>query len=168
MKSIHYHRPTLRFANRLFVAMLTAVVLVWTGCDSNDDESEDDTDRFVGTWDAVSLTASPLPNNFLGSRELVATFRSNGSVQIVVSDDSGELANISGQYDVDTPAGEVTLSGSDFDQDLEMDYNFKSDNELDLSFSGSDLQNLGIDLGELGGIVGGLRLTASLEKRIVT
>lgn len=165
MKPIHPLAPTLRLANRLFVAMLAAVVLVWTGCDSSEDEAEDDTERFVGTWDAVSLSASPLPNNFLGDRELVATFRSNGSVQIVVSDDSGELANISGQYEVDTPAGEVTLSGNDFDQDLEMDYTFKSDDELDLSFSGSDLTNLGIDLGELGGIVGGLRLTATLERR---
>jgi hypothetical protein len=165
MKSVNHHSPSIRFLNRLFVAMLSAVVLVWTGCDGTEEETEDDTPRFVGTWDAVSLTASPLPNNFLGDLTLVATFRADGSVQIVVSDDSGELANVSGQYDVDTPAGEVTLSGNDFDEDLDMDYEFVSDDELELSFAGSDLQNLGIDLGEFGGIVGSLTLTATLEKR---
>lgn len=166
MKAFHPHRSSLRFVNRLFVVMLTAVVLVWTGCDSSEEDADDDTDRFVGTWDAVSLAAGPL--NVLGDLELVATFGSNGSVRIVVSDDTGELANVSGTYDVDTPAGEVTLSGNDFDEDLEMDYDFESDDELKLSFSGSDLENLGIDLGEFGGIVGSLRLTATLEKRAGT
>lgn len=155
---------TVRFANRLFVALLAAVVLVWTGCDSSEDKNEDDdTARFVGTWDAVSLTAGPL--NVLGDLELVATFQSSGAVQIIVSDDTGELANVSGQYDVDTPKGEITLSGSGFDEDLQMDYEFDSDTKLKLTFSGSDLENLGIDLGEFGGIVGGLSLTATLEKR---
>jgi len=166
MKSVTHHSPSIRFLNRLFAVMLSAVVLVWTGCDGTEEEkTEDDTPRFVGTWDAASLTASPLPNNFLGDMTLVATFGAGGSVQIVVSDAGGELANVSGQYDVDTPAGEVTLSGDDFDQELDMDYEFVSDDELKLSFAGSDLQNLGIDLGEFGGIVGSLTLTATLEKR---
>jgi len=163
MKSVNHHSRSIRFLNRLFVAMLSTVVLLWTGCDGTEEETKDDTPRFVGTWDAVSLAAGPL--DVLGDLTLVATFRADGSVQIVVSDDGGELANVSGQYDVDTPAGEVTLSGNDFDQDLDMDYEFVSDDELKLSFSGSDLQNLGIDLGELGGIVGNLTLTATLEKR---
>ncbi|HUF10436.1 MAG TPA: hypothetical protein VMO47_14035 [Rhodothermales bacterium] len=164
MKSVTHHSPSIRFLNRLFAVVLSAVVLVWTGCDgTEEEETEDDTPRFVGTWDAVSLAAGPL--NVLGDMTLVATFGAGGSVQIVVSDPSGELANVSGQYDVDTPAGEVTLSGNEFDEDLNMDYEFVSDDELKLSFSGSDLQNLGIDLGEFGGIVGSLRLTATLEKR---
>ncbi len=154
----------LRFTNRLFVAFLAAVILVWTGCDGNEDKNEDDdTARFVGTWDAVSLTAGPI--NVLGDLELVATFQSSGAVQIVVSDDTGELANVSGQYDVDTPKGEITLSSSGFDEDLQMDYEFDSDTKLKLTFSGSDLETLGIDLGEFGPIVAGLSLTATLEKR---
>jgi len=163
---ITHHPRSLRNANRLFAAFLAAIILVWTGCDSSDPKTEDDTDRFVGTWDAVSLKAGPL--NVLGDLNLVATFGSSLNVQIVVSDPSGELANVSGQYEVDTPAEKVTLSGSDFDQDLEMGYSFESDNELKLMFSGSDLQDLGIDLGEFGGIVSGLALTATLDKRTGT
>ena len=165
MYSLNRHHPSIRFANRLFVAMLTAVVLVWTGCDSSEETTDDDTDRFIGVWDAVSLTASPLPTNFLGNFELVATFRSNGSVQIVVTDDTGELADINGEFDVDPASGAVTLSSDDFDEDLDMDYEFESDDELKLSFAGSDLGKLGIDLGEFGPIVAGLTLTATLEKR---
>lgn len=166
MLSLSHQRVLVGGANRLFVALLAAIVLVWTGCDGAEDVADDDTDRFVGTWDAVSLTAGPL--NVLGALELVATFRSNGSVQIVVSDDSGELANVSGQYDVDTQGGKVTLSGQGFDEDLEMGYDFVSDMELKLTFSGSDLGGLGIDLGEFGGIVGNLSLTATLDKRAGT
>lgn len=163
MKELPRYAHAIQFASRRLVAMLAAVVLVWTGCDSTEEEAGDDTDRFVGTWDAVALNAGPL--DVMGDMELVATFRSNGSVQIVVSDDNGELANVSGQYEVDTPAGEVTLSGDEFDEDLEMDYDFETDDELELSSSASDLENLGIDLGDLGPIAGGVRITASLEKR---
>jgi len=165
MNSLNRHHPSIRFANRLFAALLAAVVLVWTGCDSSEDGTDDDTDRFVGVWDAVSLTASPLQTNFLGDLELVATFRSDGSLQIVVTDDTGELANINGEFDVDPGSSTVTLSSDDFDEDLEMEYEFESDDELKLSFAGADLETLGIDLGEFGPIVAGLTLTATLDKR---
>lgn len=160
------HIRSIRYANRLSAAFFAGVVLIAAGCDSSETKSEDDTERFVGTWDAVSLTAGPI--NVLGDLDLVATFRTNRSVQIVVSDNTGELANVSGQYVVGTPAQKVTLSGDDFDEDLEMSYKFESDNELKLTFSGSDLEGLGIDLGDFGGVVSGLSLTATLEKRTGT
>ncbi len=83
----------------------------------------------------------------------------------MVSDDKGELSNLTGYYDANSNLSEVTLSGGGFPEELTMDYQFESEVTLKLTFSGSDLENLGVNLGKIGSIVSGLLLTATLERR---
>jgi hypothetical protein len=58
----------------------------------------------------------------------------------------------------------LTLSGGGFEDNLVMDYAFDGDDQVQLSFTGADLDDLGIDLGQFAGIIGDQPITATLER----
>ena len=151
---------------RLVLLALVAGVLVWTGCDSSDNEDDDDgeADQLVGSWEATSIKAGPIDVSALLDVTLTIDLNADGSASVAALDTAGVVGEVSGFYEVDEADNKLILSGPDLDENLIMDYTLVDDNSLTVSFPGSELEKLGIDLGEVGEIVAGLTITAELQR----
>ena len=149
----------------LFV-MLFSVVLI-AGCDSNEDEDDqgsNDAERIVGDWEATSISAGPLDILGIVDVSLSMDFESNGDATLTVVDEDANETAVTGTFVLDQSAGTITLDGDDIDDDLVLDYSFVDDDNLEASFPGSDLGNLGIDLGVAGSLLEGLTVNVDLVR----
>ncbi len=154
-----------RRLSRLSMLALVAGMLVWSGCDSSDSDDDGDSveQAFIGTWNATAINAGPLDVLQLLGLSMSVTFEENGNAQIIVADETEELANISGTFTVDEAEGTIALSGGGLTEDLVMDYEFVGEGRLNVSFLGSDLDDLGIDLGAAGDLLAAVVIKVEME-----
>lgn len=153
--------------NRLFSVAIVAAVLVWAGCDSsedNDDNPDGDAVMLVGTWNATSVKAGPLDILSLTGIAMTVELDDNGSGTITAAEEDGSVTEVSGTYTVDETAKTITLSGSDIEGDLVLEYTLTDMDNLAVEFEGEDLLALGFDLGEFSGLLSDITIDADLVR----
>ena len=156
--------PTL---SRLALLMLVAGTLTWTGCDSNDDsggEENNDSELLVGVWNATSIKAGPIDVLALAGVSMVLTLEADGDAKVAATDDGGEVSEIVGTYVVDESAKTITLDGDDVATPGVLPYTLIDDNTLSVEIDGSELADLGLDLGDVGEIVASLQIDVELAR----
>lgn len=134
--------PGKRTMTRRVLSILTLLVFLVAGCDSNDDDPSD-AERFVGTWLATGIRDS----NGDQSAELVALVNSLTAVfqagdetpvfliTVDYKDDSGrEDLMLGGTYEVDEGARTIALT-IPTGASLPFTYAFQSDTQVNLSSS---------------------------------
>jgi hypothetical protein len=156
--------PTL---SRYALLILVTGMLAWTGCDSNDDEDdggEGDADLMVGTWDATAIKAGPIDVLGMLGLSMTLTMEANGDARIDAGDTDGALEGVTGTYVVDEQVKTITLDGDDVEDDLVLEYVLLDANTMSVDIEGSDLGNLGFDLGEFGELVGAIAIKVDLAR----
>ena len=146
--------------------MLAVSMLVWTGCDSNevDDGAQGEADVLVGVWNATSIKAGPIDVFSILDLALTLELNDDGTARIEVSDETGVVGGVSGTYTVGEASNTITLSGDDIEDDFVMNYTLVDENTLAVSFAGSDLADLGIDLGNIADLIDGVTINADLTR----
>ena len=160
-------RKTIPTLSRHVLLMLVAGILAWTGCDSNDDggnEGGDDAELLVGVWNATSIKAGPIDILTLAGVSMVLTLEENGNASIAATDDAGDVSEIAGSYVVDESAKTITLDGDDVTTAVVLPYTLVDDNTLTVEIDGSELADLGLDLGDVGEIVASLQIDVELAR----
>ncbi len=156
--------PTL---SRYALLILVSGMIASTGCDSNEDEEneeENDAELLVGVWNATSIKAGPIDILAITGVNLTVVFEANGDAQIEATDENGDVSGVTGTYVVDDQAKTVTLDGDDLDDDIVLPYMLIDENTLAIEIDGSDLSKLGLDLGDVGGLIAGLQIDVELRR----
>ena len=160
-------RKTIPILSRQVLFMLVAGMLSWAGCDSNDDagdEGDNDAHLLVGVWNATSIKAGPIDVLALAGVNMTLTLEESGDANIAAVDESGDVSEIVGTYTVNETAKTISLDGDDVAEVIVLPYTFVDDNTLSVEIDGSDLANLGLDLGEVGAIVANLQIDVELAR----
>ena len=153
--------------SRHALLMLVTAMLAWAGCDTSEDEGdgpESDAEQLVGTWGATAIKAGPIDVLGLLGLSMTLALEPNGDARIDVIDGDVALDGITGTYVVDEQSKMITLNGNDVEDDLVMKYVLVDVNSLSLEIDGSDLANLGIDLGEFEDLVAGVVIDVDLQR----
>ncbi len=156
--------PTL---SKFTLLILVSGMIASTGCDSSEDEEnggENDAELLVGVWNATSIKAGPIDILAIAGVNMTLILEADGDVRIEATDDNGDVSGIAGSYTVDEDAKTITLDGDDVDQDVVLPYMLIDENTLAIEISGSDIANLGLDLGDVGGLLGGLQIDVDLRR----
>jgi len=156
--------PTL---SRYALLILVSGMIASTGCDSNEDEEneeENDAELLVGVWNATSIKAGPIDILAITGVNLTVVFEANGDAKIEATDENGDVSGVTGTYVVDDQAKTVTLDGDDLDDDIVLPYMLIDENTLAIEIDGSDLSKLGLDLGDVGGLIAGLQIDVELRR----
>lgn len=165
MPRMSFIAPLNRFA---FVALLAAG-LTMTGCDSNGDDGDNgdgdsDAEVLVGEWSATSVMAGPIDVLAILGLDLTLMLEENGTGTILAVDEDGTETELSGMYEVDDVGKTVTLSGEELDGDLVIGYEIVTPDMLTVEVDADDLEDLGFDLGTIGGLLSGVPITVELTR----
>ena len=166
-KETMYPVQHIAILSRRAIMALALGMLVWTGCDSNEDEDDSgdgDAAILVGTWNAVSILAGPIEVLNIIDLSMSITLEAGGDAEIAASDENGPIGGVTGTYTIDDQAKTITLDVDDVDDDLVLAYELIDDDTVSVEFSGSDLLDLGIDLGEVGNLLEGVPIDVRLER----
>ena len=153
--------------SRYALLMLVSSILAWTGCDSSEDEELDegnDAAILVGVWSATSIKAAQIDVLAIAGVDLTVTFEENGRAKIEATDETGDVSGVTGTYIVDDEVKTITLDGDDVEDNIVLPYSLIDENTLTVEIDGSDLANIGIDLGQVGDLLGGLQIDVELER----
>ena len=156
--------PTL---SRYALLILVSGMIASTGCDSNEDEEngeENDAELLVGVWNATSIKAGSIDILAITGVNLTVVFEANGDAKIEATGENGDVSGVTGTYVVDDQAKTVTLDGDDLDDDIVMPFMLIDENTLAVEIDGSDLSSLGLDLGDVGGLLEGLQIDVELRR----
>lgn len=154
--------------NRLFTIAMMAAVLVWAGCDSSEDDNDDNPDgeaeMLVGTWNATSVKAGPLDILALTGFAMTVDLNDSGDGTITATEEDGSVTEVSGTYSVDESAKTITLSGADIEDDLVLAYTLTDMDNLAVELEGEDLLALGFDFGEFSDLLADITIDADLVR----
>jgi len=147
---------------RTFVFILLASLLFGlTACDSTEEAT--DAERFIGSWEAVSVTTPGLDLlDLLGS--VSANFPTQRSFSMQAENDGEMLLDISGTFEATDGTITFTISGET--RPVSMSYAFENeDDTVVLSFSGGVLGDLGFNINEtVLAIIGSQQITVTFSK----
>ena len=102
---------------------LLACLVIYAGCDSNEELPGGAAEAFVGSWAfaSASVTVTPgteidVTERFVGGADSsAAVFREDGTFEMVVTGDAGRIEN-EGTYTVNEGAGTITFNAVGFDE----------------------------------------------------
>ncbi len=160
-------RQSIPLLSRNVFLLLVSSIFAWTGCDSNDGEDlkgGNDAELLVGIWNATSIEAGQIDILAIAAVDLTVTFEENGRVQIEATDETGDVSGITGTYVVDDDVKTITLDGDDLEDDIILPYNLIDENTLAVEIEGKDLGNIGLDLGQVGQLLGSLQIDVELTR----
>ena len=150
------------------LAVIALLALTWAGCDSTDNEDEEeitDADVFVGTWavdrvDADDENITVLVGTQIDLDETSVTFDEGGTFSglAVSAGDESDRRQISGRYSVDESDGTITFTGDAFEEPATLNYAIESDDEIELTsndsaffaaFAGIDPEDFNLEINNL-------------------
>ncbi len=150
--------------NHIPAALFVVALVAMAGCDSSEEETTD-ADRFLGQWQASSITAGSLDIlSLVGT--MTATFTLPSSFTLRAVDPSQEeILNASGTFTADDGKIVFTLSGAP--KPVTISYAFESgDDTVVLTFAGSVLGELGFEIDpNVLALIGNQVITATLTRQ---
>ncbi|MFV1980208.1 MAG: hypothetical protein ACC655_03570 [Rhodothermia bacterium] len=153
--------------SRYALIVLVSGMFAWTGCDSNDDQEDggdNDAELLIGVWSATSIKAGPIDVLAITGLKMTLTLEANGDAGIEAIDENGDVSGVTGTYVVDDQAKTLILDGDDVDDDIVMPYTVIDENTLAVEIDGSDLADLGLDLGDVGDLLASLQIDVELTR----
>lgn len=150
----------MRSASAILIAILLFAV---SACDTNEEVT--DSQRFIGQWQAVSITTPGLDLlDLLGA--VSANFPTTRSFSMRAINPTGEtILDISGTYE--TAEGVITFTISGESRPVSMNYAFENeDDTVVMNLSGSVLGDLGFEINQtVLALIGNQQITITFSRQ---
>ncbi len=148
---------------RILSISIAIFLLGIMACDTTDEQT--DAERFVGAWEAVSLTTPGLDLlDLLGT--VTANFPTSRSFSMQAVDPGGEtILDVSGTFEA--LEGTITFTITGGTRPVSMNYTFENeDDTVVLTLSGSVLGDLGFDINPtVLSLIGNQQITITFARR---